>query len=70
MYLNDGIIGRGGPNFGPATASAIKIVVADLIAVEFMINYEKSLLDPTQISIWLGMSIDTRKMLFTVPITS
>ena len=32
-----------------------------------MINYEKSLLDPTQIGIWLGMSIGTRKMLFTVP---
>ena len=41
--------------------------MADLIAAGFMINYEKSLLDPTQIGIWLGMSIDTKRMLFTFP---
>ena len=67
LYLDDGIIGKGRPNSGSATASAIKIVVADLIAAGFMINYEKSLLDPTQIGIWLDMSIDTNRMLFTVP---
>ena len=32
-----------------------------------MINYGKSVLSPTQIGIWLGLNIDTTKMIFSVP---
>ena len=64
FYLDDGF------NIAPdqtSCGSSTKIVTECLESAGFVINYEKSELEPKQIGEWLGFEIDTRKMTFSVP---
>lgn len=64
FYLDDGF------NIAPSSDSCqtnTSVILECLDAAGFLVNIEKSELDPTQVGIWLGFRIDTRKMMFFVP---
>ena len=64
LFVDDGIAGKNGHT---QTSKAKQIVVYDLRSAGFLINYEKSDLEPSPRGCWLGMDIDTEKMRFAVP---
>ena len=64
FYLDDGF------NIAPSPDSCktnTSVILDCLDAAGFLVNIEKSELDPTQVGIWLGFRIDTCKMMFFVP---
>ena len=64
LFVDDGIAGKNGHT---QTSKAKQIVVYDLRSAGFLINYEKSDLEPSPRGCWLGMDIDTETMIFAVP---
>ena len=64
IFIDDGICG--GDSF-EYTSEITKIVINDLKAGGWDVNFEKSKLTPTQKGKWLGIIIDTRDTTFTVP---
>ena len=64
VYLDDGI------NLAPTSSECnrtTEVMTTDLDKSGLLINLSKSNLTPTQCTEWLGTSIDTRTMLFSVP---
>ena len=64
IFIDDGICG--GDSF-EYTSEITKIVINDLKAGGWVVNFEKSKLTPAQKGKWLGIIIDTRDTTFTVP---
>ncbi len=64
VYLDDGIFGASNELI---TKIHSNIVLSDLEKAGFTINLKKSVLDPTQESVWLGFIINTRIFKFYVP---
>ena len=64
VYLDDGI------NLAPTISDCnrtTEVMTTDLDKSGLLINLPKSNLTPTQCTEWLGTTIDTRTMLFSVP---
>ena len=64
MYLDDGIIV--GKDYQTAKLHA-ELVRNKLRNLGFQINFKKSVWSPTQEIEWLGIHIDSRKMVFSLP---
>ena len=64
IYLDDGF--NIGSDYNTCKAST-EHIIQDLESSGFVINHEKSNLEPRQIGQWLGTVIDTNSMLFYVP---
>ena len=64
FYLDDGLnIGNSYTNCANSTATVLNC----LQSAGFLVNVEKSQLEPKQSGEWLGFEIDTRKMMYSVP---
>lgn len=65
IYIDDGINGA-----SSSSRAAIEnaIILRDLKEAGFVINKDKSNGTPAQTGKWLGMTLDTNKMIFSVPI--
>ena len=64
IYIDDGICGQ---STFLDEKYAFAIILCDLQSAGYVINFEKSITDPVQSGIWLGVIIDTTTMTFTVP---
>ena len=65
IFIDDGICGGEGFEF---TSDVVIIVLKDLQAGGWLVNFEKSNLTPSQTGKWLGILIDTRAAIFSVPV--
>ena len=64
FYLDDGLnIGNSYTNCANSTATVLNC----LQSAGFLVNVEKSQLEPKQSGEWLGFEINTRKMMYSVP---
>ena len=65
IFIDDGICGGEGFEL---TSDVGRIVLKDLQAGGWLVNFEKSNLTPSQTGKWLGILIDTREAIFSVPV--
>ena len=64
IYIDDGIAGQ---KDRLLAKKAGQIIAADLCHAGFLINQEKSDFEPKQRGRWLGINVDTEKMVLSVP---